>query len=125
VLHLAVLYQRSFQVGPVIEPILQQLGRDLGETASLYVRQGDSRLVLFRVEPARAVGVSIRIGEEFPVDKGASGKVLLAFTDTHDSRWDEVRERLCAVSHGERDTETASVSVPAFPIHSTSGACSA
>ncbi|MFM0313650.1 IclR family transcriptional regulator [Paraburkholderia nemoris] len=113
-LRLAALYQRSFQVGPVIEPILQQLSRDLGETASLYVRQGDQRLVLFRVEPNRAVRVSIRVGEEFPIDKGASGKVLLAFTDTQDSRWDEVRERLWAVSHGERDPETASVSVPVF-----------
>ncbi|SKC97864.1 transcriptional regulator, IclR family [Burkholderia sp. YR290] len=113
-LRLAALYQRSFQVGPVIEPILQQLSRDLGETASLYVRQGDRRLVLFRVEPARAVRVSIRVGEEFPIDKGASGKVLLAFTDTLDPRWDEVRERLWAVSHGERDPETASVSVPVF-----------
>jgi DNA-binding IclR family transcriptional regulator len=113
-LRLAALYQRSFQVGPVIEPILQQLSRDLGETASLYVRQGDQRLVLFRVEPARAVRVSIRIGEEFPIDQGASGKVLLAFTDTQDPRWEEVRERLWAVSHGERDPETASVSAPVF-----------
>ncbi|MFB9128354.1 IclR family transcriptional regulator [Paraburkholderia dipogonis] len=113
-LRLAALYQRSFQVGPVIEPILQQLSRDLGETASLYVRQGDHRLVLFRVEPARAVRVSIRIGEEFPIDKGASGKVLLAFTESQDPRWLEVREQLWAVSHGERDPETASVSVPVF-----------
>ena len=73
-LRLAALYQRSFQVGPVIEPLLQQLSRDLGETASLYVRQGDKRLVLYRVEPARAVRVSIRIGEEFPVDKGCVGQ---------------------------------------------------
>ena len=106
-LRLAALYQRSFQVGPVIDPILQQLSRDLGETASLYVRHGDQRLVLFRVEPTRAVRVSISIGEEFPINKGASGKVLLAFTDTQDPRWEEVRERLWAVSHGERDPETA------------------
>lgn len=33
-LRLATLYQRSFQVGPIVEPILQQLSRDLGETAS-------------------------------------------------------------------------------------------
>jgi DNA-binding IclR family transcriptional regulator len=113
-LRLAALYQRSFQVGPVIEPLLQQLSRDLGETASLYVRQGDKRLVLHRVEPTRAVRVSIRIGEEFPIDKGASSKVLLAFTEGQDPRWSDVRERLWAVSHGERDPETASASVPVF-----------
>ncbi|MFM0326184.1 IclR family transcriptional regulator [Caballeronia glebae] len=113
-LRLAALYQRSFQVGPAIEPLLAQLSRELGETASFYVRQGDQRLVLYRVEPSRSVRVSIRIGEEFAIDKGASGKVLLAFTETQDPRWDEVRERLWAVSFGERDPETASASVAVF-----------
>jgi DNA-binding IclR family transcriptional regulator len=113
-LRLAALYQRSFQVGPVIEPLLQQISRDIGETASFYVRQGDFRLVLYRVEPSRSVRVSIRVGEEFAIDKGASGKVLLAFTEAHDPRWTEVRSRLWAVSYGERDPETASVSVPVF-----------
>ncbi|BAO91404.1 IclR family transcriptional regulator [Caballeronia cordobensis] len=113
-LRLATLYQRSFQVGPVVEPLLQQLSRELGETASFYVRQGDHRLVLYRVEPTRSVRVSIRIGEEFAIDKGASGKVLLAFTEPGDSRWDEVRGQLWAVSYGERDPETASASVPVF-----------
>ncbi|WP_233847910.1 IclR family transcriptional regulator [Paraburkholderia sp. HD33-4] len=113
-LRLAALYQRSFQVGPVIEPLLQQLSRDLGETASFYVRQGDHRLVLYRVEPTRSVRVSIRVGEEFAIEKGASGKVLLAFTEAHDSRWSEVRQALWAASYGERDPETASASVPVF-----------
>ncbi|AET93555.1 transcriptional regulator, IclR family (plasmid) [Burkholderia sp. YI23] len=113
-LRLATLYQRSFQVGPVVEPLLQQLSRELGETASFYVRQGDHRLVLYRVEPTRSVRVSIRIGEEFAIDKGASGKVLLAFTEPGDSRWDDVRGQLWAVSYGERDPETASASVPVF-----------
>ncbi|MGU7769185.1 IclR family transcriptional regulator [Burkholderia sp. MR1-5-21] len=113
-LRLASLYQRSFQVGPVVEPILQQLSRDLGETASFYVRQGDQRLVLYRVEPSRSVRVAIRVGEEFAIDKGASGKVLLAFTESSDPRWDDVRARLWAVSYGERDPETTSASVPVF-----------
>ncbi|WP_321969261.1 IclR family transcriptional regulator [Paraburkholderia tropica] len=113
-LRLASLYQRSFQVGPVVEPILQQLSRDLGETASFYVRHGDRRLVLFRVEPSRSVRVSIRVGEEFDIGKGASGKVLLAFTEPLDERWRDVRNQLWAVSYGERDPETASASVPVF-----------
>ncbi len=49
-LRLAAIYQRSFRVGPVIEPLLEQVSRELGETASFYVRQGDRRLVLYRVE---------------------------------------------------------------------------
>lgn len=113
-LRLAALYQRSFRVGPVVEPLLETLSRELGETASFYVRHGDMRSVLFRVEPARTVRVSIRVGEEFPVHQGASGKVLLAFTEPHDARWNDVREQLWAASYGERDPETASASVPVF-----------
>ncbi|MBU9685862.1 IclR family transcriptional regulator [Burkholderia gladioli] len=112
-LRLAALYQRSFAVGPVIEPILQHLSQDLAETASFYVRQDDKRLVLYRVEPARSVRVAVRVGEEFPIDKGASGKVLRAFTE-HQPKLTEVREQLWAVSRGERDPETASVSAPVF-----------
>lgn len=113
-LRLASIYQRSFQVGPIVEPLLQQLSGDLGETASFYVRQGDHRVVLYRVEPSRSVRVAIRIGEEFAIDKGASGKVLLAFTEPSDPRWDEIRAQLWAVSYGERDPETTSASVPVF-----------
>ncbi len=89
--------------------ILPHLSQDLAETASFYVRQDDKRLVLYRVEPAR----SVRVGEEFPIDKGASGKVLRAFTE-HQPKLAEVREQLWAVSRGERDPETASVSAPVF-----------
>lgn len=113
-LRLAANFQRSFRVGPVVEPLLEQLSRELGETSSFYVRQGDHRLVLYRVEPARAVRVSIGVGEQFPVEKGASGKVLRAFTAPVDPQVGEVRERLWAVSYGERDAETASASVPVF-----------
>ncbi|BDB26374.1 transcriptional regulator [Cupriavidus sp. TA19] len=113
-LRLAAIYQRSFRVGPVIEPLLEQVSRELGETSSFYVRQGDQRLVLYRVEPARAVRVSIGVGDAFPVDRGASGKLLRAFTEPGDERWSEVRARLWAASYGERDAETASASVPVF-----------
>lgn len=113
-LRLAASYQRSFSVGPVIERLLEQLSREIGETSSFYVRHGDKRLVLYRVEPARAVRVSIGVGDEFPIHGGASGKVLLAFTETQDPRWIAVRERLWSASYGERDAETAAASVPVF-----------
>ncbi|MGY8527490.1 IclR family transcriptional regulator [Paracidovorax citrulli] len=113
-LRLAAIYQRSFRVGQVIERVLEQLSRELGETSSFYVRQGDQRLVLYRVEPARAVRVSIGVGDHFPIAYGASGKVLQAFEATGGAAWAEVRARLWAVSYGERDAETAAASVPVF-----------
>lgn len=113
-LRLAAIYQRSFRVGPVIEPLLERLSRELGETTSFYVRQEAKRLVLYRVEPARSVRVSIGVGDEFPIERGASGKILRAFTDPGEPGWDDTRARLWATSYGERDAETASASVPVF-----------
>ncbi|WP_280191727.1 IclR family transcriptional regulator [Delftia sp. PS-11] len=114
-LRLAAIYQRSFRVDSVIEPLLAELSHALNETSSFYVRTGDRRLVASRVEPARAVRVSIRVGEDFDVHRGASGKVLLAFTPGDGPAADsEVRSRLWATSYGERDSETAAASVPVF-----------
>lgn len=113
-MRLTAIYQRSFRVDTIIEPLLAELSSELGETASFYVRSGDRRLVVSRVEPSRAVRVSIRIGEEFDVRRGASGKVLLAFTDGSGDASAQVRSRLWATSYGERDPETASASVPVF-----------
>lgn len=112
-MRLAANYQRSFRIDSIVEPLLAQLSQTLGETASFYVRAGARRLVLSRVEPARAVRVSIRIGEEFDLQRGASGKVLLAFGEGEEGD-EQVRARLWATSYGERDPETASASVPVF-----------
>lgn len=111
-MRLAAIYQRSYRVDSIIEPLLAGLSGELGETASFYVRAGARRLVVSRVEPSRAVRVSIRIGEDFEVGRGASGKVLLAFTEADSTS--DVRTRLWATSYGERDPETASASVPVF-----------
>jgi len=115
-LRLASLYQRSFQVGHIIEPLLKQLSAASGETASFYVRHEDKRIALFRVEPARSVRASVQIGQEYAIAQGASGKVLLAFSAPAAPGLESVREKLWAVSYGERDPETASAAAPVFGV---------
>jgi DNA-binding IclR family transcriptional regulator len=115
-LRLAQIYQESFRVRHVIEPILQQLSKESGETASFYVRQEQVRVVLYRVEPARSVRFSVLEGEQFPIDRGASGRILVAFTKPYEKSDEAVREHLWAVSYGERDPETASAAVPVLGV---------
>lgn len=122
-LRLAQIFQESFHIREVIEPVLRQLSADSGETSSFYVRQGDYRVVLHRVEPSRSVRVSIREGERFPIDRGASGKILIAFSKPSRASHDAVRERLWALSYGERDPDTAAVSAPVLgPNNELAGA---
>lgn len=113
-LRLAAVYQGSFAVAQVIEPLLGQLSMASGETASFYIRRDDRRVVLFRAEPPRAVRFSIRVGEAFKLDQGASGKVLVAFADGISAARGQTP--LWRVSHGERDPETASLAVPMFGV---------
>ncbi|MCH6191898.1 MULTISPECIES: IclR family transcriptional regulator [Serratia] len=115
-LRLSSLYQASFRLRDVLLPHLEHLSDLSGETSSFYIADNDWRVILYRVEPQRAVRVSIREGDRFSVKYGASGKILSAFTYTDDSVFDEIRKKLWAESYGERDPETASVSVPVFGV---------
>ena len=122
-LRLAQLYQSSFRLRDAIYPVLEALTEETGDTSSFYVIEHDSRVVLFRVEPKRAVRFSIHEGDRFPLHAGASGKVLRAFGPPADRGLEEVRARFWATSHGERDPETSSISAPVFGVgHEFKGA---
>lgn len=111
---LANLYQTSFRLRDILYPLLQELSDETGETSSFYVEEGESRVVLFRVEPKRTIKVSIHEGDRFPLTVGASGKVLRVFGREAASDLPEVAEQYWASSSGERDPEIAAVSVPVF-----------
>jgi DNA-binding IclR family transcriptional regulator len=113
-LRLAAIYQGSFSVAQAVEPLLGQLSMTSGETASFYIRRNEQRVVLFRAEPPRTVRFSIRVGEAFRLDQGASGKVLLSFASGISAARGPTP--LWRVSYGERDPETASLAVPIFGI---------
>jgi DNA-binding IclR family transcriptional regulator len=115
-LRLSQLYQTSFRLRDIIQPLLESITEESGETSSFYVLENDSRVVLFRVEPKRAVRVSVLEGARFPLEAGASGKILRAFSRDADPALSEVRERYWACSFGERDPETTAVSVPVFAM---------
>jgi DNA-binding IclR family transcriptional regulator len=115
-LRLSQLYQTSFRLRDVIHPLLESITEENGETSSFYVLENGSRVVLFRVEPKRAVRVSVLEGARFPLHAGASGEILRAFSRQSDPILAEVRERFWACSFGERDPETTAVSVPVFSM---------
>ncbi|MCQ9424075.1 IclR family transcriptional regulator [Pseudomonas sp. LJDD11] len=116
-LRLAQIYQASFRLRDAIHPMLEALTEESGETSSFYVIEHDSRVVLFRVEPKRAVRFSIHEGDRFPLHAGASGKILRAFGVPADRGLPDVRQQFWAASYGERDPDTASVSVPVFGMN--------
>ena len=129
---LGAAYRAGFDMGDIVRPLLAALSIRTNETASFYVRDGDARICLFRSEPDRSIRHSIREGLSLPLDKGASGKVLLAFSSQPDdperlgaAEVDRIRTSGYAVSLGERDAEVAAVAVPMYLSSGTlSGALS-
>jgi DNA-binding IclR family transcriptional regulator len=115
-MRLAHLYQQSFRLGDAVMPVLRQLAERCGVTASFYVLDVNMRVCLHRVEPSRLVRVFLREGDRLPLDRGASGKVLRAFSGGRDDAFEAVRKVFYATSLGERDPQTAAIAAPVFGV---------
>lgn len=116
-LYLGTIYQRQFRTADCVPKALREIAGELRESASFFVRDGDNRVCLHRVDAPRAVRDAISEGDRLPIDVGASGHVILAFGGQPGSRYEEIRQALYAASFGERDPETAAVSCPVFGVH--------
>lgn len=105
-------YQQGFDLAEILRPELKALSADANETASLYVREGNARVCLYREEPLRSIRYSIVEGSSLPLDRGAPGKILMAFAGEDIEGAADIRRDGFAISLGERDPEVASASVP-------------
>jgi DNA-binding IclR family transcriptional regulator len=111
---LGVQYQNAFNLADYVRPILQELVAATGETAAFYVREGERRICLYRQHAARLIGHHLEEGADLPLDRGASARILVAYTDGKGAIYDRVRGAGHYVSKGERDADTAAIAVPVF-----------
>lgn len=114
---LGARYQAGFDVNRVVEPVLHELVRATGESASFYVREGDIRACVARVEGPQSVRHHVRVGERLPLNKGAPGRVILAFSGAKGEPYESIREQGFHISMGEREAEVASVAAPVFGVN--------
>lgn len=114
--YLGMLYQDSFRIWDYAAPVLRELVRKTKETAAIYIRDGNDRVCLHRMSQPRSVRMSVREGERVELDKGAAGKVLLAFSGEKGKKFDVIRESHFAVSLSERSSETAAIACPVFGV---------
>jgi len=109
-LHWGNIFQRSSRLENHVMPVLQHLAHETGESASFYVRQGEQRLCLFRVDSAHSVRDHVRVGDLLPLDRGAAGRIL---RDGGIDGSAPPKVEL-VVTRGERDPETAAVAAPVY-----------
>ncbi|MBN2286306.1 MAG: IclR family transcriptional regulator [Tissierellales bacterium] len=105
--------------------------RDLfNESVTLFVPYDKYRVCIERVEPERPLKTVLKIGERLLIDKGSSGKILLAYMSEENrkailkdyddkiaSTLAEVKEQGYAISIGERDASLGAISAPIFDAH--------
>jgi DNA-binding IclR family transcriptional regulator len=114
---LGARYQAGFDINDVVEPTLRQLSSETKESASFYVREGDVRSCISRIEGPQSVRHHVRIGMRLPLNLGAPGKVILAFSGIGGDEYEKIRRRGYHMSMGERDPEVSSVAAPVFGLN--------
>jgi DNA-binding IclR family transcriptional regulator len=121
-LELAATALRELPLRQLARPALEGLARTTGESAQLYVREGDERLCIDAAESDRELRTIVPVGVRLPLSKGSAGKVFLAWSPPASFAADERLERSLATtrrrgwadSQGEREPGVASVSAPVF-----------
>jgi len=113
---LGSIYQSSLNLGDVLLPLMRDLNSELGEAISFHVREGDHRVCLYRISSRYAIRPHVRQGDIQSLERGAGGRVLLAFSGKAGDPYDEIRRDYTYISTGERDPETSGVSAPVFGV---------
>lgn len=111
---LAAIYWASFQLEDVVLPEMHKLVQKTQESVSFHVRQADKRLVLFRVDSPQLLRDHTRRGDLVPLDQGAGGRVLMAFSGAPGPLYDQIRRDGYALIHGDRVQGVSGVSAPVF-----------
>jgi DNA-binding IclR family transcriptional regulator len=111
---LGSIYRHGFNLGDAIRPELRRLVAATGETASFYVREGKTRVCLFRHNSPQAARHHLDEGARLPMSAGASAHVLAAYTGANGAKARSVKANGSATSLGERDPHVAAIAVPVF-----------
>jgi DNA-binding IclR family transcriptional regulator len=126
-LALAASASRDLPLRELAHPSLERLARSTGESAQLYVRDGDRRVCIDASESESELRTIVDIGASLPLTKGSAGTVFLAWAgapdrarlvetaddpDRLERRLVTTRRRGWAESVAERAPGVASVSAP-------------
>jgi DNA-binding IclR family transcriptional regulator len=98
-------FRRALRLEDQVMPALERLRSESRESAAFFVREGNVRRCLFRLDSPQPVRTHARIGELAPLRIGAHGRALVALEADPPSP-------LPIVSRGERLPEVAAIAAP-------------
>lgn len=111
-MELGHICEASFDILSIVNPALDLIAEETGETVSFYVREGRSRVCIARRDSGHSLKVSVRPGSTHELDETSISLVLKDFSDLNAQELDN-REIFRATS-GVVDVLTCSLSIPVF-----------
>ncbi|WP_198971215.1 IclR family transcriptional regulator [Xylophilus sp. ASV27] len=108
------VFAASFSLESVVTPVLRALVDETQESAAFYVPRGDRRLCLYRVSSPRPVRDNLQPGDLLPLDRGAGGRILQAYSGARDALSAKIRREQVVVLVGDRVPELAGLGAPVF-----------
>jgi DNA-binding IclR family transcriptional regulator len=114
IVRLHQVYAASFSLESVIMPALRELVMQTKESAAFHVRQGDHRICLHRVDSPRPVRDHIRPGDLLPLNRGAGGRIITAYSGAPGPMYARIRREQVVVLVGDRIPEIAGIAAPVF-----------
>ncbi len=129
------IFKDHLNVYSEVKNILHTISSEIGETVTVYRKQYFERECTFRFEANERLRYSIEIGAKLPLNKGAGGKVILAFFEEEQlnkylkklkldktaelellKQIEQIKKEKFYFSYGERDPYVAAFSIPLFDI---------
>ncbi|MBA4344491.1 MAG: IclR family transcriptional regulator [Methylibium sp.] len=111
---LAALQAASFSLEAQLLPLLRELVAKTQESAAFHVRQGEQRLCLLRVDSPQLLRDHVRAGDVLPLDRGAGGRVLLAFAGQRGRLYAQIRSEGHALLSDDRVPGLTGISAPVW-----------
>jgi DNA-binding IclR family transcriptional regulator len=123
---LGLAYERQNPLRQHVLPILNDLVERGTESSSFHVLHGKgTRLCLFRVHSHHSTLDRVDAGHILPLERGAAGRVLLAYAQGAGPEFESLRQQGYTLSRGERDPSCAGIAAPVFgPAGQIAGALS-
>jgi DNA-binding IclR family transcriptional regulator len=123
-------FEKLNNIEIIARPALKRLAIATGESATLYVLDGNERVALIREEGTHAIRYSVSEGQRMPLHVGAAAKILLAFgppglaqkvASSQSSNpkklvkeVSEARKKKYAITKGENVPDAHAIAAPVF-----------
>jgi len=105
-------FSKGLSLEAIVVPALERLVEQTKETAAFHVRRGDRRLCLYRVNSTLPLHVHVQVGDLLPLDRGAGGRVLSAFSGAKGAMHERIRREGFVALQGDRVADLAGIAAP-------------